>query len=171
MKKFKNIRPNDIIVVSNLTMNIYCVVKRIIKYDTENNTITLAITDLFTRKKYITPELYMIVCHIVDDKCNTYETTNVNIHTLSFMCAVNDEYLSDYDEALLQYKYNTIHTSIDASTYDRDNVDNRPINNTQNMLSKVFDDIIQQHVEMAGYYEYIQRVRPKRIEKIILHVV
>lgn len=25
--------------------------------------------------------------------------------TLAFMCAINDEYLSDYDEALMQYKF------------------------------------------------------------------
>ena len=168
MKKFKNVRVNDIITVANLTTDIFCVVNRIVKYDTENNTITLEITDVFTDvftdEKYITPELYMNVCHVADTKSNTYETTEFNMDTLAFMCAINDEYLSDYDEALMQYKYNTIHTYVNNDIYDRDNVDKR-----KKPISCVLDSAIQHFDEMSGYYEYIQRVRPKRIEKLIFH--
>ena len=164
MKKFKNVRVNDIITVANLTTDIFCVVNRIVKYDTENNTITLEITDIFTDEKYITPVLYMNVCHVADTKSNTYETTELNMDTLAFMCAINDEYLSDYDEALMQYKYNTIHTYVNNDIYDRDNVDKR-----KKPISCVLDNSIQHFDEMSGYYEYIQRVRPKRIEKLIFH--
>lgn len=179
MKKFKNVRPNDIIVVNTLNTNMYCVVNHIVKYDDVNNLITLEITNVFTQEKYITPELYMNTAHVIviDDKCNTYTVTMYNYDTFCFMHGFSFNYnkathsyvnVPIYYKELMKAKYGTDTNFVDDATYERDNVDNR---HNQNMISDTLDNIIQEYDELAGYYQYIQRVRPKRIEKIVLHVV
>lgn len=167
MKKFKNIRPNDIIVVNNLKTNMYCLVKNIVKYDDINNMITLEIYDMFMDKLYITPELYMNVSHVVDDKSNTYNTTPYNYDTFYFMYGFNlNTNVPTYQDELMKAKYGTDTNIVDDITYERDNIDK-----CNNQISCILDNAIQHYNEMTGYYEYIQRVRPKRIEKLILHVV
>lgn len=167
MKKFKNVRPEDIIVINDNNTFDYCVITEILKYNETENTIQFAATSLYNAKRIVTPELYMNAAHVVGDLYVIYETTNYNIHTFSFMEAIDsDTRTTDYYNNLMKYKYNTTETFVNKDIYDRDNVDARV---SHVSLTDVLNNAIDKYEEQQGYYEYIQRVKPKKIETLVFH--